>query len=265
MTSVSSNSDILRIEIPGVHAEGHVYVYFPTLSWRFWENHPFSVLSSFATAAAAATTVESAVASSSSSSNEKTATRTATSPQASQDSSTADQVGLPRTTLLLRPQKGTTLALLSRVRSNGGTLTLPIFLESSYHSQPISALNHCSSLLCIAGGVGITAILPTIRSYTGPHAQLHWGVKHEGIVQAVAPEIRELEHRGNVKVEVRVGERWDVEALVAEEALAPGEKGDLGMMVCGPPEMADAVRRVVGRVSGKAKRGLVFVDEAFSW
>ncbi|KAK8087441.1 ferric reductase transmembrane component 4 [Apiospora phragmitis] len=33
----------LMVEVPGVDAEGHAYLYFPSLRWRIWENHPFSV------------------------------------------------------------------------------------------------------------------------------------------------------------------------------------------------------------------------------
>ncbi|KAK8095007.1 hypothetical protein PG997_001692 [Apiospora hydei] len=38
------DSDYLMIRVPGVKdAEGYAYPYFPSLSWRVWENHPFSV------------------------------------------------------------------------------------------------------------------------------------------------------------------------------------------------------------------------------
>ncbi|KAF7556994.1 hypothetical protein G7Z17_g996 [Cylindrodendrum hubeiense] len=33
----------IRVDIPGVACHGYCYAYFPTLSWRMWENHPFSV------------------------------------------------------------------------------------------------------------------------------------------------------------------------------------------------------------------------------
>ncbi|KAB8266015.1 ferric reductase like transmembrane component-domain-containing protein [Aspergillus pseudonomiae] len=38
------DDDYIKLEIPGVAAEGDVYLYFPTLTWRIWENHPFSVM-----------------------------------------------------------------------------------------------------------------------------------------------------------------------------------------------------------------------------
>src|SRR5690606_16696735 len=40
--------EYLRFDVDGVVVpDGHVYAYFPTLTWKFWENHPFSVLSTF--------------------------------------------------------------------------------------------------------------------------------------------------------------------------------------------------------------------------
>ncbi|KAL3479839.1 hypothetical protein BJX99DRAFT_255279 [Aspergillus californicus] len=38
------DKDNLKLQIPGVKADGHVYLYLPTLSWKVWENHPCSVL-----------------------------------------------------------------------------------------------------------------------------------------------------------------------------------------------------------------------------
>ncbi|ORY18826.1 hypothetical protein BCR34DRAFT_650847 [Clohesyomyces aquaticus] len=35
----------LKVYIPGVEASGQVYLYFPTLTWRIWDSHPFSVAS----------------------------------------------------------------------------------------------------------------------------------------------------------------------------------------------------------------------------
>ena len=40
------DEEYIRVDIPGVQATGQAYLYFPTLGWRFWENHPFSIASS---------------------------------------------------------------------------------------------------------------------------------------------------------------------------------------------------------------------------
>ena len=38
------DGDYLKVEVPGLAAAGHAYLYFPTLTWCFWESHPFSVV-----------------------------------------------------------------------------------------------------------------------------------------------------------------------------------------------------------------------------
>jgi FAD-binding domain len=43
---ITTIDEYIRVDVPSVQATGHVYLYFPTLSWRFWENHPFSIASS---------------------------------------------------------------------------------------------------------------------------------------------------------------------------------------------------------------------------
>ena len=39
------DDDYVRVDIEHVSGSGHAYLYFPTLAWRVWENHPFSVAS----------------------------------------------------------------------------------------------------------------------------------------------------------------------------------------------------------------------------
>jgi hypothetical protein len=47
MAEVSAVDDeYLAVTVLGVQATGHAYLYFPTLGWRLWENHPFSIASS---------------------------------------------------------------------------------------------------------------------------------------------------------------------------------------------------------------------------
>jgi predicted ferric reductase len=264
VTSLGEDSDLLKVEIDGVVAEGHVYLYFPTLSWRFYESHPFSVLRSFGREQQPVTPTQ---IESRGRNDEKTPYLAGTEASTSTEGSvhaTVTHIGItPRATLLLRPEKGITRTLLNKTKAAGGRLSLPVLIESSYHSQKLSALKHCTTLIAIAGGVGITAILPLAQSFSGPVARLYWGVKHDDIVRGVAPELDQL--RKTVNVEVKVGERFDVEAIVREEMLSSEHGGDIAVVVCGPAEMADAVRRAVGGASRRSKRGVVFIDEAFSW
>ncbi|RVX69604.1 hypothetical protein B0A52_06668 [Exophiala mesophila] len=261
ITSLGDGSELLNVRIEGVFAEGHVYLYFPTLTWRFWENHPFSVLSAFDLA------VETPIPIGSAGDPKITAKRPATAQMEpvtkSPNPGQARREAVPGIRLLLRPQNGSTFRLAQKVQSKGTPLSIPVWVEDSYHTQSTKKLLSCSSLLCIAGGVGITAVLPVLRSYDGPSAKLFWGVKHDDIVNAVAAEIDGLGPR--LQTETRIRERLDVETIVQDELLNSEARGNVGIMVCGPAEMADHVRLAIGKVAGRSKRGIVFLDEAFAW
>ncbi|GKT63234.1 ferric-chelate reductase [Colletotrichum tofieldiae] len=269
-----AQGDYIRIEIEGIVAEGHAYLYFPTLSWRFWESHPFSVLSSFTGSA-----------SSISSSNTSSIQRLTSDPEktfsprdigtreilpradSSSDSESRSTTGpiRPCTTFLVRPQTSTTRMLASKVVSST-SIRLPVLVESSYHANPaVHQISHCSTLLCIAGGVGISAVLPVAKTFGGVRARLCWGVRDESFLRVVENEIGQLGSR--VEVETKVGERLPIREIVAQELTRDDEKGDVGVVVCGPGGMADDVRKVVGELvaQGRVKRGVVFIDEAFSW
>jgi hypothetical protein len=258
ITSLGQGSDLLTVNIEGLHSEGHVYLYFPTMTWRFWENHPFSVLSSFSWADQDIS--PSATPERTNSVKEKHVN--ARSEPAVATSASRNQIS-PATNLLLRPQGGSTRKLLEKARRQGGSISVPVWVEASYHSQSTKPLHRCSTLICIAGGVGITVALPTLQSYSGPEARLYWGVKHRDIVDAVAPHLQRLE--GRVKAEIKVGERLAVKSIVQDEVLGGTARGDIGILVCGQPEMADHVRIAIGEVSRRSKRPIVFLDESFSW
>ena len=156
---------------------------------------------------------------------------------------------------------------MDHTRAAGGTLTTSVLIEASYHSSPsIRSLSRCSTIIGIAGGVGITAIIPVVRSFGGARARVFWGVKHDDVLRAIEPEIKILEGIG-VSVETTVATRMDVRGVVREEVIGRGDRGPLGIVVCGPPSMADEVRRAVGEVvgGGKTQRAVVFIDETFSW
>ncbi|KAJ3524826.1 hypothetical protein NMY22_g10836 [Coprinellus aureogranulatus] len=255
ITSIDDSAEYVRVDIEGIAAEGHVYLYFPTLSWKFWENHPYSVLSSFAGGNAKDSTGADG-------DEEKVSTTSSGS-----EKSLGTGIS-PRTTLLVRTLDGFTKALTTRLLSSPDhRISLPVIVESSYHSNPAARnLAHCSSLLCIAGGVGITAVLPLIRHFNGVRSRLEWGVRNESLVRALGPELSALT-RGPKAVEVNttVGKRLKVADIVKQELEKEGDSGNLGVVVCGPNAMADEVREAVATLGPKAKRGVVFVDEAFSW
>lgn len=254
---VDEKAQCVRVEIDGIAAEGHVYLYFPTLSWRIWENHPFSVLSSFAGGAVNPEDGAQIV--------QRKASATL---GASQSNARRRAAIYPRTTLLVHAMNGFSRSLILRVLSSPSRgILLPVLVESNYHANPaIRSLSHCSSLLCIAGGVGITAVIPIIKSFGGVRSRLEWGVRSEALVLALQPEVTALT-RGPRAVEVNtsVGKRLKVAEIVKEELGNEDDAGYLGVVVCGPLPMADDVRNAVAEFGSKAKRGVVFVDESFSW
>ncbi|KAK5651420.1 hypothetical protein OQA88_12508 [Cercophora sp. LCS_1] len=242
------DEDYVRVDIDGVSAHGHVYLYFPTLSLKFWENHPFSVTSSFAgrptspiTPVTTTVTVED---------GEKSEKVESPSPPAYHPR--------PSLTILARVRTGVTAALAKRVVTGA---SLPVLVESSYHSAPQQAeLDKCTTLVCIAGGVGISTVLPLMQRHPGPRARLYWGMRRASLKDAVAGELQGL------NVVYSVGERLDLREIIVAELARKDESGDVGIVVSGPEGMADDVRAIVCEVSkGVARRGVVFVDEAFSW
>lgn len=238
------DDDYVRVDIAGVAATGHAYLYFPTLTWRVWENHPFSVAST--------TTPRSIYRPKSpqdaeSGSHEKEEIQVSTT-AASSNSSTHGPARLGLT-FFLRRQGGLTQQLISRT-------TLPVFVESSYGAHVDTS--HLPHLVCIVGGIGITAVLPYLQCHPGS-SKLYWGVRSAGIVHAIDEELLR-----DVDKEVFIGNRMNIRAVLQEEALYAGE-GGLTVLVSGPGGMADEARSAVSEIGRQGKVDIRLVDEAFSW
>ena len=262
------DDDYIRLDIPGITGEGQAYLYFPTLTWRLWENHPFSiaggVLHHNNTAAETAEGKGTASSSSASSAHaspsadiEKTPNLTVTSNSTPARTTLINKT--PTTlnlTFIIRTHTGTTSLLRSRI-------SLPVLVESSYSGSLLrpthKALNAHPRLLCIAGGVGVTALLPLLASHRGQRI-LAWGVRH-GTLLGGLRDLVEGDAMAGVDVRTKVGGRLDLRELIEEAA---AREGSLAVVVSGPPGMADEVRLAVARV---AARGVVveFVEESYSW
>ncbi|KAH7192828.1 ferric reductase like transmembrane component-domain-containing protein [Fusarium flagelliforme] len=205
------DDDYLRIMIPKAEGDGHVYIYFPSLTWRIWENHPFSVAA------------------------------ISSRPYPPHRAESAD-------------------------------------IEGSYGPQasiiPHSSAIEFPNIICIAGGVGITGVLPYIDSrpsMTGLRGKkkLLWGVRTEPLVEAVRSVIPRVtndmhgqELWNDFGVAISVGKRFDVDSVLQEEL--NGVTGGTIVAVCGPPGMADDVRIAVTKLG---QQGLVvkLVEESFAW
>ena len=244
--------DYVRVNVEGVSGNGHAYLYFPTATWRVWENHPFSIASAtlpprhdgHAATEKQRSTVD----------VEKHATR-ATSTSGQSDSIAADSHGsgqvLPTTiglTFLLRLRSGLTRRIGSRTR-------LPVLVEASYGQH--EDLSRYPLLIGIAGGVGITALVPLFRSHPG-RTKLFWGTRSSAIVEDLHDTL------AGVDKEIFVGKRMDVFHVLDHELADRSERAVI--VVSGPSGMADEARMAVARLGrDKRKTSVRLVEESFSW
>ncbi|KAK8150338.1 hypothetical protein G3M48_002619 [Beauveria asiatica] len=258
--------EYLRIDIDGAHATGLVYLYFPTLSWRFWENHPFSVASSFSISDSSEDNTTDAESPNDGLAEEKKLpTNIETAPVSPPRRTIVTPVSGHRISILVRVQAGMTARLAARVAAEGSKIRLPVVVEGSYHAISASELSQCTSIVCIAGGVGVSAVLSILRE-KGCRRRLCWGVRDGSVVDECNKDILNLP--AAVQVDISIGQRLDIRSILKEELLArTGDCGPVGIVVCGPPQMADDVRNEVSRLarSGSLARGVVLLDEAFTW
>ncbi|KAF2473683.1 putative ferric-chelate reductase [Lindgomyces ingoldianus] len=244
------DDDYVRVDVPGVAASGHAYLYFPTLTWRFWENHPFSVASAVIPQFGDRKTKSLADEEAGPLAPTKDDIHVSTASAAASDSEKGHthQPATLGLTFLLRRQAGLTTRFSSRS-------SLPVLVEASYGAH-IDTSSH-PHLLCIVGGIGITAVLPYLRSHAGS-SKLYWGVRSEGIVHAVKDMLQ------GINKEVFIGHRMNIRKVLGDELGFAGASGVV-VIVSGPPSMADEVRAVVSEIGRKGAVNVRLIDEAFSW
>lgn len=235
------DEDYVRVNVENVSGSGHAYLYFPTLTWRVWENHPFSVASVVLPASDRPTTLK----------HDLDVEKLGNSTDGSDSDSLERQSQVPAKiglTFLLRTKGGVT----GQLRKHA---TLPVLVESAY--GPHENLSEHPLLICIAGGVGITACVPYLRAHPGA-TKLFWGARSQGIVDAMAPSL------SGVEQETFVGKRMDISKVLHEELSDSATSAVV--LVSGPSEMADEARCVVCEIGRQAKGIKVkLVEEAFSW
>jgi len=157
-------------------------------------------------------------------------------------------------TFFMRTRAGTTGLLRKRQR-------LPVLVEASYGPPEDLALYH--HLICIAGGVGITAVLTHLRMHTranGPgSARLYWGNRSRGLVHALHDDVSPF--GGEIAYKTRL----DIPSILRREFERVGEEESVAIVVSGPKSMADEVRRVICEIGKSRKGDIKLVDEAFGW
>ena len=247
------DDDYIRVDVEGVGGDGHAYLYFPTLTWRVWENHPFSVSSTVLHTRKVSTPKK--VLKQPLADIEKDGLTTAgvmSTSDSTDDDSDHQETSPPKLamTFLLRTRGGLTSLLRSISR-------IPVLVESPYGQHP--DLSEHPTLICVAGGVGITTVLPLLRAHPG-RVKLLWGVRTEGLVHAMADDLVSVEK------EIFVGERMSVCEELDKELGSTKTGSNSVVVVSGPGGMADDVRNAVGGLS-KRKNGISvrLVEESFSW
>jgi hypothetical protein len=154
-------------------------------------------------------------------------------------------------TLYVRKSAG----LTSLLNSHRSLLTL---LDGPYPSNHTAALLKTDRLLLVAGGIGVTGVLPFIARHG--NIKLAWALRAaaKGLADDLEPALAGLAEK-----DVRIGSRISVAALLDEEEETGW--GSIGVVACGPGSLCDEVRALV---AAKAKAGKVvweFEIDAFSW
>ncbi|KAH4897678.1 hypothetical protein HBI80_190790 [Parastagonospora nodorum] len=258
VTQITDN--IVRIDIKDVRWDAnpgrHAYVYFPTLNaLRPWENHPFSVVP---TALLQSRRHEAATSSSVSVSGHS-------GDDIEKCGATGKSVAITSVTGPRRISRGSTAGISLYVRrSTGLTRALQLhkelatLIDGPYRNNSTSGVLKTDRLILIAGGIGITAVLPFIAHHT--NVKLFWSVKasSQGLVDSLSDGLQDLSEK-----EVRVGSRFNIQDLLEHEEAEDWQR--IGVVVCGPGTLCDDVRSLVAK---RARSGVASWEldvEAFSW
>ena len=270
------DDDYLRVDVPGVEATGHAYLYFPTLSWRFWENHPFSVVPASGLPAShhsggscsprTPPSDDPEVGSTEKSSATAAAATTTRSVNAAANES-------PGISFFIRRRGG----LTRQLARHAGPAGVWVLVEASYGPEATSVVRspdarpspQSPNVLLLAGGVGITALLPLLdRPLLAPSgtSKLYWSVRSLPLVRAVEGIVGTAggsSRWGDTEVSLSVGKRFNVRDVLEAELLHDGAKGGTTVVVCGPDAMSDEARLAVADL---AKSGVLvrFREERFS-
>ncbi|KAH9214681.1 hypothetical protein DL95DRAFT_461955 [Leptodontidium sp. 2 PMI_412] len=238
-----ADGDYTRIDIEGKEIKGDVaYLCFTTLSWRFWETHPFSEKS------------------------ESTAIPAA--PVSTPSTCTLSNSNLALATFIARARTRVTNQLSARVFKENGSARIRVLIDGPYHhsGHVSSQLSPCSSIHYIAGGVGIKACLPYLKKTAAQKpAKLFWSNRKSGLETEPRPVLAALAN--NVQVVTNVGERLDLDAVLSKELVGSNKENDLlGVVVCRPLGMVDDVRQKISEVSQRflMSRPYVLIEDASS-
>jgi NAD(P)H-flavin reductase len=153
-------------------------------------------------------------------------------------------------TFFMRTHTGTTGLLRKRT-------SLPVLVEASYGAP--RNFKKYPLLICVAGGVGITAILPYLHVRRRGSAKLYWGCRSTALVNSLREDIR------GYGGEILVGRRLFIKLALQREFAEAGEHLDVAVVVSGPKGMADDARELCCEMAKRRSGDVMFVDENFGW
>ncbi|OAQ58601.1 ferric-chelate reductase [Pochonia chlamydosporia 170] len=278
------DDEYYRLDIPNLSASGHVYLHFPTISsWRVWENHPFSVASvSYRKSKLESMRQVNAATELGNKEVIVSASGSSSSAASVSEQGQPEQPGNSGVVLFVRKHAGMTALLSKRKVQEKG---IPVLVEGSYdigstflQDQHPTPTHDYPNLICIAGGVGITGVLPALDHFNNTakpcgSRKLFWGVRTMPLVHAVESMLGydcgyDSDRKwGNLDVTISVGQRFNLRDVLERELRA--QQGGTTVVVCGPTGMADDVRYIVSAIARHSgEKGPILVRlaiESFSW
>jgi predicted ferric reductase len=252
-TVTEISGDIVRVDVKGVRWAAqpgmHTYAYFPSLNpLKPWENHPFSVIPTILLK-----------------SNKENGFIPSDDPRrASSENHDVEKAPVVSTVSDPVTRCATTAGVSFYIRkSTGGTKYLKschklvTLLDGPYFNNPTHAVLKCDRLVLVAGGIGITGLLPFLACHA--NVKLYWSVRKEceSLVKDLDPILA-----GAVK-EVRIGRRLEVKTLLEDEGAGGWAK--IGVVACGPGGLCDDVRAIVASKGRGSKTVWELEVDAFSW
>ncbi|KAJ6444494.1 EVI5-like protein [Purpureocillium lavendulum] len=278
------DDEYIRVDIPGVEGHGYCFAYFPTLSWRPWENHPFSIINY------TRDQDDSSSSPGSSSGTESPPSPDTTHMQDAFEKSAVVRLKRPGhiatrnrlhggISMFMRVQNGMTRRL---ARAAGNAAGIPVLVEGSYghegktllqgHDSKFAPTMKYPNTLCIAGGAGISAVMPALNHCLSLYGmkgstKLYWGLRSKELVSAVESSIvgpgGDRADWGEIETHISVGSRLNVRRILEEELEQRGSAGTT-VIVCGPLAMCDEVRYTVAALARHGKV-LRLVEESLPW
>jgi NAD(P)H-flavin reductase len=305
-TTYNKESDIVKIVITTANTlvkpkPGQYYYIYRPLSYKGWENHPFT-LGSFARPYVSEDVSVSAL-----SSVDKQIMVSAPSSHPSWSDTNEEEksrCSSDQLTFWIRPFDGWTSRLRSKCQnSQDGILNQRLLIEGPY-GHTVN-LHDYESILFIAGGTGISAALPYIEEHISRRStnqgvrtreiKFLWTSRNPGFIHDVCAKelLPALTHEDihcqfystsqihsksktaeidkiSSKLELQVNQgRPDIASSIMESALdkinGGSRAGRLAILVCGPASMADEARAAVISARSAGCTAIEYVEETFGW